>query len=185
MDVDPAVLRTRLGLPEDADEAAINAALAANPAAEVETEAVETVAASGSLPEGMVLVDAETLESVRQGAEAGVRAATQLATEARDRAIQAAIDEGRFPVSRREHYEQMWERDPEGTRTLCTAGVDDGGLAPGLVPTGGRETGRAGEGDADGGSQAEHAAFMQQHFPQAVARLGGSTRRGVRVRQEA
>lgn len=181
MDVDIAVLRTRLGLAEDADEAAVNAALAAESAPETEP----VTASTPNVPEGMVLVDAETLATVRQGAEAGVQAATQLATEARDRAIQAAIDEGRFPVSRRGHYETMWERDPDGARTLCIASVEEGGLAPGLVPTGGRELGGSGEGDEQGGSQAEHAAFMQQHFPQNTARLAARANGRVRVRQEA
>lgn len=185
MDVDIAVLRTRLGLADDADEAAVTAALAATAETETPAEAEPVAASATNVPDGMVLVDAETLATVRQGAEAGVQAATQLATEARDRAIQAAIDEGRFAVSRREHYETMWERDPEGTRTLCTGTVEEGGLAQGLVPTGAREVGAGGEGDPDGGSQAEHVAFMERHFPQATAKLRGNDRHAVRVRQEA
>jgi hypothetical protein len=51
-----------------------------------------------------------------------------------------AMDEGRFAPSRREHYLQAWERDPEGTRHLLTAKAEDGGLAPNLVPVQARGT---------------------------------------------
>jgi len=154
--IDLAALRTRLGLAEDADEAAINAALEApqepDPVPEPEPAAAEEpepVAASASVPEGMVLVDAEQFAAVRQGAEQGAEVAARLARQDRDDAIRAAIGEGRFSPSRREHYAQMWDRDPEGTRILLTASADQGGLAPGLVPVT-AEMGAAGDGEGTG-----------------------------------
>lgn len=139
MDVDSAVLRKRLGLAEDADDAAVTEALNADPA--------HDAPAGPQVPEGMTLVDSETWETVRQGAEQGVAVAARLAREDRDRIIEAAIREGRFAVARRGHYEDAWEKDAEGTRTLLTASSTDGGLAKGLVPVQASEIGRAGEGD--------------------------------------
>lgn len=181
MDVDAAVLRTRLGLAEDADEAAIQAALEAAPEETHETDTAPTT----SVPEGMVLVDAEQWESTRSGAEQGQQVAARLARQDRDAIIQAAIQDGKFPVSRRSHYEAMWDRDAEGAHHLLTASVEDGGLAKGLVPVRNEELGGAG-GDGEQGQNAvaEHEAFMERHFPQAAARLRGTDRR-VRVRQEA
>lgn len=179
MDVDAAVLRTRLGLAEDADEAAIQAALAAEPE---EPSGEEPQAPQ--IPDGMVLVDRETWDETRNGAQQGAAVAARLAEQDRDRIIQAAINDGKFPVSRRSHYEQAWQRDPDGTRTLLTASVEEGGLATGLVPVRQQELGGAGDGENHQGGEAEHEAFMARHFPQAVARLRGTNGR-VRVRQEA
>lgn len=192
MDVDPAVIRRRLGLADDADEAAITEALNAEPAVETtevaastETETT-TAPATTQIPEGMALVDQATLDQIRSQAEQGAAVAASLATQRRDQVIQAAIDDGKFPPSRREHYQTAWDRDREGTETLLTASVADGGLAPGLVPTGGRELGRQGEGDNDPAtSDAQHDAFMAQRFPQASARLREGRESRVRVRQEA
>jgi hypothetical protein len=81
-----------------------------------------------------VVIDAEELATLRAGAEAGTRLATEKATEERDRVVFAARDEGRFPPSRLSHYTLMYDKDPEGTRTLLTAEEDKGGLAKGTVP---------------------------------------------------
>lgn len=179
MDVDPAVLRTRLGLAEDADEAAITEALTATP------EAPEPVEASTpQIPEGMTLIDSETLATIRQGAEQGSAVAARMARTDRDQTIQAAINEGRFPVSRRGFYEQAWESDPEGTRTLLTASAADGGLAVGLVPVANQEVGRGGDGENDPSSvDVDHDRFMAAHFPQ-VHRANAQNGR-TRIRQEA
>lgn len=190
-DVDSAALRQRLGLAEDADDAAIYDALgipAESETAETTSEAApaEPVAASSgaTLPAGMVAIDEATLAELRSGAQAGRDVSARLATEDRDRVITAAISAGKIPPSRRGHYEAAWAQDADGTRVLLTASVADGGLAEGLVPTGARETGRAGDGETDpAAADQAHDAFMARHFPQATARLRGKT--GGRVRQEA
>jgi len=182
MDVDLAVLRTRLGLADDADEAAITEALATAPEPTIETE---TVVERAEIPEGMRLVDEETFEEIRRGAQQGAALAASFAERERNDAITAAIGQGRFPASRREHYASLWERDPEGTRTLLTASADQGGLETGLVPVGGAEIGSSGDGDnVDAASaDAEHEAFMARFNPQASAKLRGE-KAGLRVRTE-
>lgn len=188
MDVDAAVLRTRLGLADDADDAAILAALATAPAPAPETTPVVAAAETTptTIPEGMALVDAETLATLRTGAQAGLDVAARQARDDRDRVIQAAIGEGRFPVSRRGHYEQAWDRDPEGTRTLLTASAAEGGLAPGLVPVGAREVGQSGDGEGQPAAiEAQHEEFMARQFPNEHARLRGSGNGRTRIRQEA
>lgn len=183
MDVDTAVLRKRLGLAEDADDAAITEALAAEP---TPAPATEPAPAAPAIPEGMALVDQATLDTIRDGAQQGVAVAARLAKEDRDKVILAAIQAGKFPVSRKAHYETMWDRDQDGTRTLLTASVQDGGLAAGLVPAGAREVGNTT--DPDNQSQAveaQHDGFMAQHFPNEHARLRASVTSRTRVRQEA
>jgi hypothetical protein len=85
-------------------------------------------------PPGTVTVDAAVWNQTRSQAEQGARAFMRLEGQDRDRAISAAISEGRIPPSRRQHWVASWERDPEGTLTLLTAAEDKGGLAKGLIP---------------------------------------------------
>jgi hypothetical protein len=93
-------------------------------------------------PTGTVTVDAAVWQDTRRQAQQGATAFQRLEGQDRDGAIAAAIQEGRIPPSRRTHWEQSWERDPEGTRTLLTAAEDKGGLAKGLIPV--KATGQSG-----------------------------------------
>lgn len=136
-------LRERLGLPADADEATILAALESaltpptpepvpEPVAEVEPAPapvpVPEPVAARTMPAGTVLVDEATLADLRRQAAEGVAARAQQLTEARDRSISAAIAEGRIPPARREHWAALWQADPEGTETTLAS------LAAGTIP---------------------------------------------------
>jgi hypothetical protein len=174
MDVDAAVLRKRLGLAEDADDAAINAALATEPTPP-SPEKPETPA-TPAIPDGMALVDSDTLSTLRSGAEKAEAIAARLARQDRDREIAAAITAGKFAPSRRPHYEQLWESDETGTRELIAK------LEPGIVPVNRTEIGGTGDGDGDPQSiEAEHQAVMARYFPNEMAKRNKRTR----VRQEA
>lgn len=116
-------MRHKLGIAEDADEATILAALD-----EALDEQTEPNAATAQAPEGTVLVDSAVFDELRQGAAAGRSASEQLATQARDTAIQAAIEDGKTTPARRGHWETSWAADPEGTQAMLDS------LAPGLVP---------------------------------------------------
>lgn len=104
------------------------------PAGDPATPERQPVAASRQIPDGAVVIDAEELARLRAGAETATRLATEQATRERDGVLMAARDEGRFPPARLEHYRLMWDKDPDGTRTLLTADEDKGGLAKGAVP---------------------------------------------------
>jgi hypothetical protein len=177
MDVDAAVLRKRLGLAEDADDAAITAALTTEPP---QDPPAADPSPAPSIPEGMTLVDETTLTTLRNGAQQAEAIAARLAREDRDKIINAAIREGKFAPSRKEAYEKLWAADEEGARTTIAS------LAPGLVPVGRHEVGGSGDGDTQPESvEAEHAAFMASHFPNETARLANRDRGRVRVRTEA
>lgn len=107
-------------------------------------ERPEPVAASaakpGKLPDGVIAIDAEELAHLKAGADTAAKLAKERADEKRNRVFAAALKEGRFAPARRSHYEQAWERDPEGTEHLLTASADEGGLAPNLVPVEARGT---------------------------------------------
>lgn len=120
-------LRSRLGLPADADEEAINAALAAPPP---ETAPAPTPAAA-ALPAGVVAIEQATVDELRAQAALGVQARTQQLTERRDRVISDAVRAGRIMPSRRAHWEAAWTADAEGAEQALAS------LAPGLVPVDG------------------------------------------------
>jgi hypothetical protein len=145
-EVDQAKLAQRLGLPEDADEATIQKAIEGEEIEPTPTPPAPapTTASAAQIPEGMVLVDQETLKTVQAGAAAGASAAKTLAEAKRDRVISAAIrgevpgDNGqaRIVAASRETWEQRWDVNPEETETLLSASVDKGGLAA-VIPAGG------------------------------------------------
>lgn len=99
-----------------------------------------------AVPEGMRLVDEAALAEIRQQAEQGAAVAARMARQDRDTIIRAAISDGKFSPARREHFERLWERDPDGTRTLLTAAADKGGLERGMVPVT-AEIGASGDGE--------------------------------------
>lgn len=77
---------------------------------------------------GTVRVDQTMLAQLRADAQAGREArAIQLRAD-RERIVDAAIQQGRFAPSRRQHYLRSLEVDPEGTTALIDS------LAEGLVP---------------------------------------------------
>jgi hypothetical protein len=155
-------LRKRLGLADDADEAKIIEALTAD----LPASPPATTAASGQMPEGTVLIDAAKLTELEDGAKAGAEVRASLAGHERDDAITGAVEGGRIAASRREHFQQRWDVDPDGTRTLLTADVKDGGLAA-VIPVQAREMGRSGDGEGDTTTaDAEWDSAMAQHFPE-------------------
>lgn len=148
-------LRTALGLDPAADEATILAATQ-----EALTERATPVPAA--LPDGAVLVDAAALTELRASAELGRQAHARQAETDRDTAIRAAVDTGRIPPARVEHFRAAWAADSEGTRTVLAA------LAPGLIPL--VELGEVGDGQTATDQQidSEYARLFPPSLTQEV-----------------
>lgn len=94
-------------------------------------------AASASPPvgaDGIVRMDVDTYNRLMTGAAAGLAAHQRLNSGDRDGIISAAINAGKIAPARKEFWEKKWGVDEEEVRTLLTATVDKGGLAPGLIP---------------------------------------------------
>jgi hypothetical protein len=77
---------------------------------------------------GTVQVDAATWEEVRRGALRGNELAAKADREDRDNTISAAVQDGKFPPARAEHWRGLWDADPDGTRETIK------NLAAGLIP---------------------------------------------------
>ncbi len=117
-------LREKLGLPEDADGDAITQA-----AMEALTKPTpKVVEVEKPLPEGMQLVDSGTLEALQVSAARGVAAAERQEAEDRKRTVAAAINDGRIPPARAEHWEKALAADPEGM------GAHLANMPKGLIP---------------------------------------------------
>jgi ATP-dependent protease ClpP protease subunit len=149
-------LRSTLGLAEDADESAILAALE-----DVVDKATEPNAGGSStpqIPEGMTLIETGVLDELKAGASAGQAANKELAAQKRDRAIQAAIADGKITPARQEHYAKLWDTDPEGTEQLLNA------LEAGLIPV--EAKGHAQGGDAENlAADADYYALFPDERP--------------------
>ena len=126
------------------------------------------VSDSPGVPEGMALIDEATLAELREG----VAAARQLTAERdrvrRDDLLDGAIRAGKFPISRRGHYEALYASDPEGARQMI------GQLAEGIVPI--TEVGNAGGEDA-----ADVAASYPASWEPRVAAAHRGTHSRVKV----
>lgn len=121
-------LRQKLGVAVDADEATILAALdeALDEGAQ-ESPAAAGTTTTANVPEGMALVDAATLDSLREDAAAGREARTVQQAAERAAVVDAAVRDGRIPVARREHWVNAIAADPGAADTLAA-------LEPGLIP---------------------------------------------------
>lgn len=121
-------LRKDLGLPEDADEATITAAVTEALTERADPPEAPEAPATPVLPDGVVAVEESVLEELKVAAGAGKAARDRQLTEDRDAAIEAAIRAGKTTPNRRDHWIAAWGRDPEGTAQHLEQ------LAPGLVP---------------------------------------------------
>jgi ATP-dependent protease ClpP protease subunit len=130
-------MRESLNLPDDADEDAITAAVAAQTpeddedAGDEADKAEATPAATETLAptEGTVTVDAGALATLRAQAARGEQAAARQEREDREAAVAAAIEDGRIPPARREHWLNLLAKDPGAAKSLAE-------LEPGLIPVG-------------------------------------------------
>lgn len=78
-------------------------------------------AATVSVPEGAVLIDAGQLAELQANAEMGVAARTAQIEEARTRFIGDAVQAGRIPPARADFWREMHVHDPEGTEATIAA----------------------------------------------------------------
>lgn len=142
-DLDLAKLRETLGLSADASTEEIGKALASGgiqfpsggttePKKDEDPAPAPAPAASGidpaKLPEGVVVLDQSVVKALQAQAARGDAAFKEIQKNRRDDTIRAAIEQGKFPPARREHWEKLWDADPEGTEKQIQ------GLAAGLIP---------------------------------------------------
>ncbi|MFD6357936.1 head maturation protease, ClpP-related [Nocardia tengchongensis] len=136
-------LRSRFGLPEDADDeavlAAVDQALTAEPAPG-EPTAQQIVAAASR--HDMLLVDRTQYEQTVARADQGAAAYEQLQTRERNAVLDKHVRRGALAPGRREHFAKLLKADPEGTTELLD-GLPSGSVVP-LA-----EIGHAGEPDVD------------------------------------
>lgn len=114
-----ADLKTTLGIAPDVDLTpdAVMAAIR-----EVVSEKTE-VAASGApaekskveVPEGYTIISDVALEELREQGQAGVQARARQLADDRDRALAAAVGDGRITPARKATWAAAWDKDPEGT----------------------------------------------------------------------
>jgi hypothetical protein len=122
------------------------------------------------MSDGTYLVDAEIIKDWRNRAAAGDVAVRQLTIRERDTVLAAAVSQGKFPQSRLPHYEQMWDKDPDGARKHVET------LAAGLVPMRGPTGQNPGYDPEMAGDFAEQAAYREL-YPEDAATPGIGTRR--------
>lgn len=120
-------MRESLGLPDDADEAAIVEALQAATADTGNADEDEAEGEGGdaggdplaALPDGVVAIEAATLAELRAQAARGSDAHARQAREDREALVDAAVRDGRIAPARRAHWLKALEADPGAAATLA------------------------------------------------------------------
>lgn len=145
--MDPAKLREAFGLAADASDDEVSAAItaenlvppaAAPPGNQGDPPAGDPPPAGGPPPApprkpradegGAVYVDPAQLAELRRMAAQGEEALRRMKEQECSAVLDAAIKAGKFPPSRREHYEKRWASDPDGTKEEINA------LQAGVIP---------------------------------------------------
>ena len=196
MDPKQIEIRKRLGLAEDASDAEVKDALREMnglaglelvgeepapepepvPEPEPEPEPVpEPQAVSAShgtkLPPGTVLIDEDTLATLRAGGEAAMEVVKERKEEKRVGLVAAAMADGRIPPARKDHWLAQLEADP-GAESVLAA------LAPGLVPVGERGHGQSVETLNETAVEAEQVeGWTRNLFPETRAAADNGGRR--------
>ena len=132
-------------LPDDASEEQINKALTAAAEAEVEEEVrveEENTPPEGEVkPEGKeveeeespelrvsedgtVKVDAEQFKSLQGAAQMGVDARKVQLEREREDLLTKAVEDGKIPPARKEHWRKLYSADPEGTKATIESLAD-------------------------------------------------------------
>ncbi|GAB3211333.1 head maturation protease, ClpP-related [Nocardia tengchongensis] len=153
-------LRERFGLPEDADEATILAAVseqldsvaAATEDAPAEPSAAQITASASRM--GLVLVDRTQYEQTVARADQGAEAYKQLQTDRVNNVLDHHVRRGALAPGRREHFAKLLKADPEGTAELLNS-LPAGSVVP-LA-----EIGHAGEPDIDPAENEKSGVFAR------------------------
>lgn len=118
----------RLGIPADADDEAVLTALDQALDELTTPGEQETAPAAATVDPGTVVVDRAQWESTVAAAEEGRAARAHQIREADNRLVQAAIDDGRIPPARAEHWLKALNADREGATATLNS------LEKGLIP---------------------------------------------------
>lgn len=119
-----AALCASVGVPADADADTLNAALT-----EALAEQADPAPAQAHSPApGTVTLDEGTYAQLVTNASLGAQAYEQQQQTAREGIVLAAINDGRIPPARRDHWLAQLKADPEGAQDALAS------LAPGTIP---------------------------------------------------
>lgn len=152
-----ADLRARLGLAEDAPLGPEQVLAALTPKDDDQDGGAPSSVAAAARKPGTMVIDTSAWAERETRIKRLEAAAEKRAREERDQIVAAAVQAGKFPPARKEHWVRLWDADPEGTREVLA------GLTPNVVPV-----------DALGyaGDEADFDAEFAHLFPPAASKKG-------------
>lgn len=173
-DGERAALLTRLGLPDDADDAALGTRIQAwiqEPPKPETNNAADDIAAqnnAGDLPEDgdFVVIDVASFREMRKDKITASAVIEANRVRDRDELIDEAIHDGKFGPGRRDHYIARYDSDPEGTKTLIAR------LQKNTVPL----EARGADAVTD---EVDDSSYPTDWAPEVAARQGVDAQRGV------
>lgn len=126
MAVDPTKLRDALGLAADASDDDVKAALgtlasstpAAQPAQSDSTPDPSALLAALPKNAGVVVLDEDNYKALLEGVDQGKQALAMARAGERDKVLGEALRDGRFPPAKLSHYQAMWDKNADETRSF-------------------------------------------------------------------
>ena len=135
--------------------------------AKAEEKDDQPVAAS-KLPPGVVVLDEDTYRQLKAGASAGAEVKAKLDRQDKDALLDGAIQAGKFPPARRDHYSAMYDADPTGTRDLIEKVLESG-----TIPVAARGTvGQQADQQFGGGAAYDSGWLTEQERREIAAAKG-------------
>lgn len=170
--MDPAKIRERLGLDDDVSDDEVMEALAYAgfiPATETPPASEPAPVAAAAKPEtfaasGVMQVEASAWNEREERIKRLEADAQRRRNDERDQVIAQAVMDGKFAPARREHWARLWDKDPEGVRSMIAS------LARNLIPV------------AASGYSVENGEWEEDDLDREIARLSPprtSSRKGA------
>jgi hypothetical protein len=141
MKPDPAKIREALGLSADASDEEVRAGLAEAGLVTAAPEPTPVPVAAAAAKPGTMVIDTSAWDEQQDRIKKLEAADARRRVNERDQIIAKAVQDGKFPPARKDHWVRLWDVDPEGTRQV----ID--GLAKNVMPV--MASGYAGDGAED------------------------------------
>jgi peptidoglycan hydrolase-like protein with peptidoglycan-binding domain len=154
--MDPAMIREALGLPADASDDEVKAAVVTAGLAPPNPEPVEASEAPEAVKHtatsGTVVLASSVWDETQKTIKNLTAHVEKQKRDERDEVIAKAVVAGKFTPAQKPHFSRLWDADPDGTRVLIDT----------LTPNSALAVLASGYADGDGEADAEYAALYRK-----------------------
>lgn len=119
--MDPAKIREALGLAPDVSDDEVKAALVTAGLAAPPADPTPQVTAAAAAPPGTMLVSESNWQQMQEQLKTLTSFVDQTKRSERDQVIAQAISDGKFTPAQKQHFANLWDSNPDGTRAVIAS----------------------------------------------------------------